>query len=935
MSERMNEEFMNGLEEFKDFFMGSKKAFGQKDSESYTRVKEQFMNSYNTITALQDQAVTQENSKQMFEARNALTEICESYIRENNDRMIFTGTGQKRMNTIKNVLGHLKKDDFSQLRDPRAVEQYVGRNWNEIKEMPMAKVEIDAMDASAGGAASERFLINYDGKNGFFTPQAFVQMRNDAVKKEIEKIDNLETKMLIEKNMSTLNGDSFAYDFARAYERGALPMYCRKVGMLKALDEMPDKTEEEKNQKSNFYKLLCAEGGFAPRLDKVITEYQAKFDKDLDEKGREDLFNKCLEKVETKYHETLKLNREAICSYAENNELITETLTGDKAAEIYIGDHMYSKMAMSYSKKDYESYNMRKSFMTNNEIKNQGLQILKKGVAAEKPTNGEFGELHIGAELSGRNTASSRLAEAFGVGNLLAHSKDMTINVDGKEIAGCFMEFAEGIDMRNCKGENLERLSKVELSNTPGFTKDMCNLEILDYICAQSDRHAGNIFLKLDENNRPIGLQGIDNDLSLSDFSKKYPGQRIPMKQGELKDLHFMSEDMAKKIQNIKPQDLKRLVGDKISESELEALQGRVKDVQEHIKNNVFLVKNDEDWSLDNYDNLIKPTNLQGPKKEKEAKELFEKARGEIEDGLNLDNKNMFNAIHQNTNILNEINNAKERYKKELEANKEAEVNKEAEANKEAESNQKIEEEREKKEEKQDMTPKPEHKLPENNGHKLNRPEDAVEEKTDAKVENLKEDGTEKVKEYEDGKKVKVVSGENNQFIRSETGYKTQEEKKQPTSLFGLMKESHDKNVAAQRDANEREANIKAKKEEIRERNQRENPVKDETGKIREMPKTPEKGQSAFDIMKNASRQNREQAKVNKGVQIGGHREKDNSFKAEIDRSKERKTNLKLGAHRENVGMLDHRSKKDALKQDQGMKDNRSKKDVLKGGPKK
>ena len=39
------------------------------------------------------------------------------------------------------------------------------------------------------------------------------------------------------------------------------------------------------------------------------------------------------------------------------------------------------------------------------------------------------------------------LAELLGIGNLIAHAETMTVTIDGKEVKGCFMEFAEGFDM--------------------------------------------------------------------------------------------------------------------------------------------------------------------------------------------------------------------------------------------------------------------------------------------------------------------------------------------------------------------------------------------------------------------------------------------------------------------------------------------------------
>lgn len=676
MSERMNEEFMSGLEAFKEFFETSKKAFGQKDSESYTRVKEQFMNSYNTIAALRDQTVTQENSIQMYEARKALAEICESYVKENENRRIYTGTGQKRLNTIKDVLGHLKKDDFSQLRDPKVVEQHAGKKWSEVKEMPTARVEIDSLGQNVGDLGSERYIVNYNKKKGIFTPRTMVDYRDNTIGRYIDGEEREDYRRILNNNRNHIleNVSHMSFTAAAVDKENffiATKKNIRTLELLKVWDNMPEKTPEQIKEKNNVMGLFSTLRGINA-FNNVIDDYKnelgnlSEADKENQNKKRA-LFNECLEKVtDPKYKEPIQKCSEMLREFAENEKQITEPLSIKEAAEVEFEKNTYLIMGGALKKNNKEMYDQTKELLTNRELFQKVINNMDNALKAENPLEIQLGGLKAGSELSGRNAASSRLAEAFGVGNLLAHSQDMVANIGGKEVQGNFMEFVEdGIDVRNCKGKDLERLSKVELTNTPELTKDMCNLEMLDYICAQADRHGGNLFLKLDENNRPIGIKGIDNDLCLSDLSKERPDAPVPMKQGQLKDLHFMSKSMADKIQNITPNDLKRLVGDKISESELEALQGRIENVKNHIKNNVFLVENDEDWSLKDYDKLIKPENLRGKEKENEAKTLFEKAVHELEDGLNFEGKK--EMMHQNGNLAEEIEKAKKRYQKEAE----------------------------------------------------------------------------------------------------------------------------------------------------------------------------------------------------------------------------------------------------------------------------
>ena len=222
---------------------------------------------------------------------------------------------------------------------------------------------------------------------------------------------------------------------------------------------------------------------------------------------------------------------------------------------------------------------------------------MKKANMAALPMGPELGELKAGDELSGRNVASSRIAELLGVGNLLAHSEKMTVQIGDQKVEGSFMEFAEGVDIRNSKDEALEQINQIRIENSPGFTRDACNLEVLDYLCAQADRHGGNMFLKLSEPQEDgkreiLGLQGIDNDLA---FSTK---KDIVLQQGNLDELCFISENLAQNILATDRNKLQFVLGDILSEAEIDALDDRMTKMQDHIRINMIQVKDDE-WALD------------------------------------------------------------------------------------------------------------------------------------------------------------------------------------------------------------------------------------------------------------------------------------------------------------------------------------------------
>ncbi|MBP3240683.1 MAG: hypothetical protein J6M92_09075 [Oribacterium sp.] len=133
-----------------------------------------------------------------------------------------------------------------------------------------------------------------------------------------------------------------------------------------------------------------------------------------------------------------------------------------------------------------------------------------------------------------RNSAMSSVAELLGIGDVIAHSENAHItlvdkngNKAPKMIKGTAMKAAKGIDKKNTGiGFNLSvgsgdfrNYSFHSIENNKDFIRDVANLQVLDYICGNPDRHAANLTYWLDENGKVIGIQGIDNDTS---FGEKF-----------------------------------------------------------------------------------------------------------------------------------------------------------------------------------------------------------------------------------------------------------------------------------------------------------------------------------------------------------------------------------------------------------------------------
>ena len=206
-------------------------------------------------------------------------------------------------------------------------------------------------------------------------------------------------------------------------------------------------------------------------------------------------------------------------------------------------------------------------------------------------------KIPFGARIDQRNSAMSTVADLLGMPNVIARAKPMKIiDKDGNVIEGTFMEGAKGMDPCNLPPEarNLKENCDVN-TNGKGF-KDLANLQILDYICGNNDRHQENIFYQFDKNGKFCGVQGIDNDSAFGvlDVSKETRGRfgknyKFLTNLGNMK---VIPADTAKRVQALDENTLKyALRGYGLSEAELQAAGKRLKALQAHLKKSLDLAR--------------------------------------------------------------------------------------------------------------------------------------------------------------------------------------------------------------------------------------------------------------------------------------------------------------------------------------------------------
>ncbi|MDY3819364.1 MAG: hypothetical protein SO019_09935 [Lachnospiraceae bacterium] len=186
------------------------------------------------------------------------------------------------------------------------------------------------------------------------------------------------------------------------------------------------------------------------------------------------------------------------------------------------------------------------------------------------------------ANMSRRNVATSRIAELLGLGNLVAKSQTVDIldKATGQTIRGNLMDQAKG------KGYDDVHDAFVDNQITSGFVRDAANLQVLDMLCGQVDRHAGNMMYITEKQNDVevvTGIQGIDNDgafgtntdvLSAKDSSRKDLRVFDP-KTFEM-IIPYMDDEVAERIKNLDRGVVQYVLKDLLTKEEIQATLERL-----------------------------------------------------------------------------------------------------------------------------------------------------------------------------------------------------------------------------------------------------------------------------------------------------------------------------------------------------------------------
>lgn len=234
-----------------------------------------------------------------------------------------------------------------------------------------------------------------------------------------------------------------------------------------------------------------------------------------------------------------------------------------------------------------------------------------------------------------RNVATSRVAALLGLGNLVAESQtaEITDESTGQTMRGNVMKKSRyttsgaeyrgkhmmKIEKNDAKafGEGREIDMSLNMNVTGGFQRDMCNLQVLDAICGQQDRHENNFFVGSvgkNDDQKLSGVQGIDNDgaFGMGDNSLKQRPEghaaAIYDKNGNM-SIPFMDKNLAQRIELLDPETIRFALKDLLTDDEINATIGRLDKTRNAIERQRMedpsRLLEDDEWNDDTAQRLI------------------------------------------------------------------------------------------------------------------------------------------------------------------------------------------------------------------------------------------------------------------------------------------------------------------------------------------
>lgn len=156
------------------------------------------------------------------------------------------------------------------------------------------------------------------------------------------------------------------------------------------------------------------------------------------------------------------------------------------------------------------------------------------------------------------------------------------------------MELVKGRELRkDDMSTDTVKAADIDYSH-PEVQRGLSNLQVLDMIANQVDRHSGNVMATYDEGGNVTGIRGIDNDFAFGQLKQDPQGRLIGYNRG-LPD--YIDRRLAETILTIEPDDVRSTLRGLIVDEEIEMTVERFIMAKEHIEELTLI----DEWTKETF----------------------------------------------------------------------------------------------------------------------------------------------------------------------------------------------------------------------------------------------------------------------------------------------------------------------------------------------
>ena len=204
--------------------------------------------------------------------------------------------------------------------------------------------------------------------------------------------------------------------------------------------------------------------------------------------------------------------------------------------------------------------------------------------------NTNFAKIPEGEGIDKRNSAMSTVANFLGMGGLIAGARSFTLKTAEGEKKGTFQQKAKGADFDNLQRDDpawdIAQRPNLDDMEHPAVKQQLADLQALDYLCGNIDRHSSNMLYKVEKVNGMTmitGIMGIDNDMSFGtvDTAANNAGEKMVNPE----NMRVMRTDTAQKILDMTHDSLELMLADmNFTKEEMDAAKTRLNKLRDQIK---------------------------------------------------------------------------------------------------------------------------------------------------------------------------------------------------------------------------------------------------------------------------------------------------------------------------------------------------------------